>query len=105
MTATFRKYLSLFLLSIFAWPLVEKGIHDFSHADDEHCTSRTAYHIHDQQHQCSLCDLDITSPLTPSHTDDVVIAETPVACLFYFHPAGFVPSPHFSFSLRGPPLA
>jgi hypothetical protein len=103
MRPAFKKYLSLFLLAIFAWPFIEKGIHDAAHADDEHCSTHTAYHLHDQQHQCSICDFDCSSPIEHSAAE-VVIAETaPVTLTFYFHTSDPFAVPFFAISPRGPP--
>ncbi|HXC05424.1 MAG TPA: hypothetical protein VNZ86_11770 [Bacteroidia bacterium] len=59
-----QKYIApLFCLFLFLFPLTEKGIHDFSHRDDTHCTS-DARHLHTQEHSCSICDYTLSSAAT-----------------------------------------
>ena len=55
-----NKYIPVFLLFLFLFPLVEIGIHDFSHRNDSHCLSNQK-HFHQQEHNCSLCDYNTST--------------------------------------------
>jgi hypothetical protein len=54
-----KKYLSLFFLSLFLFPMVEMQVHAFEHKDDLHCTSADK-HFHPLEHNCSICDYTST---------------------------------------------
>lgn|GEM_PF-699859 len=58
MNLSIRKYLSLFLLSIFLFAYTEKSVHDVLHADDVHCHSITEKHFHNIEHHCAICDFE-----------------------------------------------
>jgi hypothetical protein len=68
MKQTVQKYLSLFFLFIFLFPLVDKEIHGFEHAGDPHCTSKNK-HFHKAEHNCPVCDYTFTSSETPKKLD------------------------------------
>jgi hypothetical protein len=55
MKMIFKRFLAVFLLGLFLFPLVEKQVHAFEHADEFHCNS-TDQHFHDVEHSCSICD-------------------------------------------------
>jgi hypothetical protein len=101
----FRKYAALFLLVLFVFPFVEKGIHDFEHAKDIHCFIKNSTHFHTHEHHCEICDftVSITSDHEyPNYELTHIQSET---LHFYFYKNDFLLAPAFSFSLRGPPLA
>ena len=53
-----KKYLSLFLLLLFLFPLAEKELHALEHADEEHCTASDK-HFHELEHNCHVCDFTL----------------------------------------------
>jgi len=76
-----KKYLSLFCLVLFLFPLVEKNVHAFEHQDEIHCNA-TDKHFHELEHTCSLCDFTITeSYLTESDYHAIIPVKQ-----FLFHP-------------------
>ena len=64
MKTTTRKIVGFFLLILFILPLVTKTVHDFGHRNDFHCAEKSAQHIHELEHSCSLCDYQ--SPVSAS---------------------------------------
>jgi hypothetical protein len=71
MKQTIIKYFSIFLLSIFLFPLVDKEIHAFEHAGDSHCTSINK-HFHTAEHHCPICDFTFTSSENPKKADNSI---------------------------------
>jgi hypothetical protein len=50
----FKKYISLAILLLFLFPMVEKQIHAFEHSADKHCTANEK-HFHELEHHCDVC--------------------------------------------------
>jgi len=101
----FRKYAALFLLALFVFPFVEKGIHDLDHAKDTHCYVKNSTHFHTNEHHCEVCDFNVSITSDPEYLNYEL---THVQCKtlnFYFYKNDFLLAPAFSFSLRGPPVA
>ncbi|MBC7863407.1 MAG: hypothetical protein IAF38_10560 [Bacteroidia bacterium] len=55
-----RSLLSFLFLLILVFPTIEKGFHDYGHADDEHCGDTITLHFHKAEHDCSLCDYQVS---------------------------------------------
>jgi hypothetical protein len=53
-----KKILSIFLLFLFLFPMVQKELHAYEHKNDFHCNS-TDKHIHSIEHTCGICDFAI----------------------------------------------
>ncbi len=105
MSVLFRKYAALFLLAVFVYPFIEKGIHDIEHAKDVHCSTKNSTHFHTKEHHCEICDFTVSVSHTPEcvQKDYQIINYKPL--LVCFDNADIVVAFAFSFSLRGPPLA
>ncbi len=58
MSGRFKHISAIVMLFLFLYPQVQKGMHDFGHQNDFHCSS-TAAHFHQAEHDCSLCDFNI----------------------------------------------
>ena len=58
---TAKKYISLILLTLFLFPMVEKEVHTFQHASDSHCKSINK-HFHKLEHSCGICDFVFCPP-------------------------------------------
>lgn len=104
MYTQFKKYLPLFFLFLFLFPMLKKGTHDLEHQSDIHCTA-TDKHYHDQEHSCPVCEF------TLSYFSDVVVKKfqfyIPVQ-QFLFHPfveCIYVPDAFQYFPARAPPIA
>ncbi|MGQ0827798.1 MAG: hypothetical protein ACT4ON_05335 [Bacteroidota bacterium] len=98
-----KKYLSLFCLILFLFPLVEKNVHAFEHYDEVHCNS-TDKHFHELEHTCSLCDFTITESYSAESDYQLIIS----AKQFLFHPfIESVNTPHAFQDLpaRAPPVS
>ena len=54
-----KKYLSIFCLVLFLFPLIEKDLHALEHQSDIHCNASNK-HFHSLEHACSICDFTIT---------------------------------------------
>jgi hypothetical protein len=98
-----KKYLSLFFLLLFLFPMAEKGWHAFEHQADEHCEA-TDKHFHKQGHSCSLCDFTITDSNYPAEKEySLIITVQP---FLFRSPAESVntPSAFQSLPARAPPV-
>lgn len=62
------KYLKIplifFLLFLFLFPLIRKGVHAFEHSADQHC-SASEKHFHDLEQHCNVCDFTLTDSSFP----------------------------------------
>ena len=58
MNQSFRRYISLFLLSIFLFAYTEKAVHDIEHSGDDHCHVIGEKHFHNAEHHCAICDFE-----------------------------------------------
>jgi hypothetical protein len=98
-----RKYIAVFALATFLFPMVVEAVHTFEHRNDQHCTEKTSKHFHEAEHHCTICDF---VPAISDHQDTCdnitsVVVYTTIAFSFYQSFAGT--TPHFFYSLRGPP--
>jgi hypothetical protein len=98
-----NKYISVFLLFLFLFPLVEIGIHEFSHRDDSHCQSDQK-HFHKQEHNCFLCDYTFSSnnPSTENQSE-ILLVSVPI---YYsaFLESRIQSVADYKFSPRAPPV-
>jgi hypothetical protein len=104
MHSQFKKYLPLFFILLFLFPMVEKGMHDLEHGNDKHCRAKDK-HFHELEHNCSVCD-HTTVDLSSSLPADFVIIISAKQLLF----CPFVESVNTPFAFqylpaRAPPLA
>jgi hypothetical protein len=67
-----KKYISVFFLLLFLFPLAEKELHAFEHSDDIHC-SESDKHFHSLEHHCSICSFTFTSSEEPIEIADALI--------------------------------
>ena len=104
MKRSIKKYLSLFLLLTFLYPFAEKGIHDFEHRNDFHCSTKADKHIHSQEHNCSVCDYN--SPASGAEVKVFGELSLPFASFSYPHSGQAHLSLLLKYSLpsRAPPL-
>ncbi|MFY9308348.1 MAG: hypothetical protein WAQ28_04780 [Bacteroidia bacterium] len=49
-----QKYISIAVLLLFLFPMVEKQVHAFEHLSDKHCTANEK-HFHELEHHCDVC--------------------------------------------------
>ncbi len=104
MTNIFKSIVAFFLLVIFLFPNVERGLHGYSHKDDTHCTSTTEKHFHTQEHDCSICDFIINISDTPIKSNYSFVAQTFNLVFAVQIPISATSSAcAYFFSLRGPP--
>jgi hypothetical protein len=105
MSVQLRKYAALFLLALFVFPFVEKGIHDVTHSKDVHCSAKNSKHFHTSEHHCSICDFTLSFSTAPDYFQKAPVNihyESLVCCSYTDN---FTVAPAFLFSLRGPPSA
>ena len=103
MSVQLRKYAALFLLALFVFPFVEKGVHDVTHAKDTHCSTKNSKHFHTSEHHCSICDFTVSLSPAPNYFQEAPVnapCEYLVDCSYT---TNFPVAPAFSFLLRGPP--
>jgi hypothetical protein len=90
---TKNKILSFLFLLLFLFPATEKALHDVGHANDFHCSDNVTLHFHASEHDCSLCDFQVTpstevtasdfSAVTFSKYFDFIITEERSECADY----------------------
>lgn len=105
MSVQLRKYAALFLLLVFVFPFVEKGIHDVAHSKDTHCHTTNTKHFHSAEHHCSICDFTVSGSTASEYFPEITTNINCTTVLFNFYTENFTVSPSFSFLLRGPPIA
>lgn len=103
MRACFLKYISIFFLVVFAHALIQQEIHALEHADDFHCKSVSEKHIHEQEHDCSLCDFTFASSVIPDDIVTTSLFSTNSEEIFLFLNNHYASYQGFSYTLRGPP--
>lgn len=96
-------YFSLFLLGLFLFPLVEKELHAWEHADDFHCNSSVA-HIHQHEHSCNLCDYTVVEKVTPEYYKVAFVTYERNICFTPFFENVNIPSAFSDIPSRAPPV-
>lgn len=100
-----KSAIGLFFLFASVFPLVEKTLHEISHAEDDHCDSFSQVHLHQEEHHCDICDfvLDgfLDSVNRPLQEICAVITVTKTASL----PFHTLERPDYFFRLKAPPLS
>lgn len=76
-----KKYLSIVLLFLFLFPIAEKVVHSFECDTDIHCTANEK-HFHNLEHDCGICDFNVTDSNSPTINDYQLIN---VVHRFSFH--------------------
>src|SRR5262245_52939850 len=102
MRGLLRKCSALFLLSLFLFPQVEKGVHDSVYPEKLNCNA-TEKHLHEQSHSCSLCDFAPLSTTVPlEHSFDFALTLFLTFEFSDYNPGALSTSSLFV-SLRAPP--
>lgn len=104
MQQIFRKYCSLLLLFLFLFPQIEKGIHDWHHQQDEHCTVKDETHFHKEQHSCVLCDYE--APVSNEVIETFITVHLTVNSTYYvpYSEQGTHLTPAYQLPPRAPPV-
>jgi len=63
-----RKYLSVFALLLFLFPVVTEEIHNWEHGGDFHCAELSSHHFHLPVHHCLICDFVPAVSDSPVHS-------------------------------------
>ncbi|MGP8216385.1 MAG: hypothetical protein ACLQQ4_12520 [Bacteroidia bacterium] len=103
MTST-KKYLSLFLLVLFLFPQVEKGIHVFQHHRESEPSVENVLHFNHAEHPCPICDYSFAIPhqAAPCKCDVYVFVKS-ADYATYFAAVPFIDIDG-QFSPRAPPI-
>jgi hypothetical protein len=99
----FRMPISAFLLLLFLFPFVQKGIHDLKHSKDFHCYVLNAKHFHKKEHVCSICDFTFVDSNTPLENNHNI---TLFACIAFYSKVTvsfILVDADYKFSPRAPP--
>ncbi len=99
----FRKYISISLLALFLFPLIEKEIHTLEHVDSFHCKASDK-HFHELEHTCSICDFIVPVTIVPSEPGYDFSIFVSSSLLFFFDKTEIISAPEYFVSLRGPPV-
>jgi hypothetical protein len=100
-----RSFISMLMLALLLFPMVEKAMHEFGHLDEEHCGVKETHFCH-VEHNCSICNYHFSSSLTPPrNTISIEIVVTPTNSSIIEFVSNTTASPKYTFSLRGPPIA
>jgi hypothetical protein len=99
-----RTYISMLMLALLLFPMVEKAMHEIEHLDDKHCGIKDT-HFCEVEHSCTICDYYFASPL-PLQQDEaqVKVCLQFVDCGLTVFISNTTISPKYTFSLRGPPI-
>ena len=98
------KYLSLFLLLTFLFPIAEKQVHAFEHSTDKHCTASDK-HFHEQEHHCDICDITLTDTGFPAAANYRFIASVHTFLFSLPYESVYHPGTFQNLPARAPPVA
>ncbi len=59
---------AILILAVFLFPLVKSEVHNYAHINDFHCVS-SAFHLHQEEHHCNLCDITFDYYHSPDFTN------------------------------------
>jgi hypothetical protein len=99
-----QKYLSLLLLVLFLFPMLEKQRHAFEHVADKHCTANEK-HFHEEEHHCSICDFTITDSTTSTSAYRLQTLSIQQASFSVLPQSIYFPDAFQSLPSRAPPVA
>jgi hypothetical protein len=99
-----RSYISLILLAVMLFPLIEKVSHQLEHGDENHCGNKDL-HFCTKEHSCKICDYVFSSSDVPIIYQHEIKANTIfVSFDFQFVTPNLPSLPNLSYSLRAPPI-
>jgi hypothetical protein len=98
-----RKYISVFALAAFLFPIVTEELHAFSHADDFHCTEKSTTHFHKAEHHCPICDFVPAVSDKPFQSVQILSDAIYTIVSFSFYQSIVAEKHDYNFSLRAPP--
>ena len=99
-----RSYISLLLLAVILFPLLEKVSHQLEHAQENHC-GKKELHFCAKEHSCKICDYVFSSTDEPLAYHYEIKAKTKVVNFeFKKITSSITSSPNSSYPLRGPPV-
>ena len=98
-----RKLISILFLTLFLFPSLEVGMHQLLHCNDEICFDWSLKHLHQQAHNCGICDYNVPiSGELPNTT--IAISITTTFAIYRNYVSAFAPSVDALNQLyRGPP--
>lgn len=99
-----RRYLSFLVLLLFLFPQIGSAIHAFEHVNDFHCTEKASYHLHEQDHNCNLCKVNLTKNALNISAGYIAIQLSFFSEVSFAYNAFKVSSLVECVFLRGPPL-
>jgi hypothetical protein len=89
---------------LFLFPLVEKELHAFEHADDFHCTA-TDKHFHEQEHSCEICDYTLNDTYSTIQCDFQFILDVQSLEFYSSLENVYIPTAFSDLPSRAPPVA
>jgi hypothetical protein len=98
-----RKYISVFALAVFLFPIVVEAAHTYEHRNDRHCTEQASTHFHAAEHHCFICDYVPVTSDKPFHNSQLLSDAIFTLATFSFEQNFVVVKHSFNFSLRAPP--
>ena len=99
-----RSYVSMLMLALLLFPMVDKAVHDLSHLNDKHCGIKDT-HFCEVEHSCKICDYHFSSSSTPPKNQSQVNIFLQISdCGLITFVSNTTTSPKYTFSLRGPPV-
>lgn len=99
-----RKYLSIFLLALFLFPQIVKGIHVFEHHHEAECLSTKGVQINKPGHSCAICEFSFSVPDQPSSCKCIIFVSVNSAdYVAYIEAVPFIDIDG-QFSPRAPPI-
>ena len=104
MQQLYKRYFSVFLLFLFLLPQIEKGIHDWHHRKDTHCSVKNETHFHEQEHSCTICDYTIPAVNEPADTYYSFLLSVRSICYSFYSESFSISETHYQLPPRAPPI-
>ncbi len=99
-----RSFISMLMLVLLLFPMVEKAMHEIEHSEDKHCGTKDK-HFCESEHNCAICDYTFSSPSTePSQQIQIKTKCISLDRCIFGYISNTTKPRKYSFSLRGPPI-
>jgi len=99
-----RSIISLFMIALLVFPIVEKLEHELDHLNVEHCTVE-GLHFCESEHTCSVCDYVISPSGLIQNFGEVTLALTLTTAYQSIPTTPIFSGPIHHPQLRGPPAS
>lgn len=99
-----RSYISILMLMLLLFPMLERAMHEFEHLSEKHCGIKET-HFCEVEHSCTICDYTFSSSATaPKEQNQLAVVFVLVEQSVLAFVTNAIISFPYTFSLRGPPV-